>query len=70
MMGSREQKALRASHEALNDLLALFWRECREVGYSTADRALDALARNLSVMPDLPVTAAFAKDVQSRSSND
>jgi hypothetical protein len=60
-------EALVQSHRALNDVLALVWREWKDLGLSVLNDALDALATNLIVEPGLPVTAGpIATEVRRR----
>lgn len=57
-----QEQALRASlarsHEALNDLVALFWRE--GAGSAVMDHAVRALVDNATVHGPLPLSACIA----------
>lgn len=55
MTPRRSDRVERELHDALNDLLALFWRDTE--GLSIRDRCLDAL----DLRPDLPITVAFRR---------
>ena len=54
------ERTIRELHGALNDLLALFWRDAQGLNN---EKALNALA----LRPDLPITATFAADVRNRA---
>lgn len=55
------REALARSHEALNDLVTLFWRE--GAGIAVMDRAIRVLVGNAACHGPLPLSACITKSM-------